>query len=98
MARDRFLPFLENEAPRHPTRRTRSSHLACEAMFYVLYHGQAEPVWFDTVEEAITYISAENVGRGLPPVTCVTPTNLSLLCFVQDRSSEERRVGKGGGW
>jgi len=59
--------------------------LACDAMFYVLYHGQAEPVWFDTVEEAITYISAENVGRGLPPVACVTPTNLSLLCFVQDR-------------
>jgi len=54
-------------------------------MLYVLYHGQAEPVWFDTVEEAITYISAENVWRGLPPVTCVTPTKLSLLCFVQDR-------------
>jgi hypothetical protein len=40
---------------------------------------------FDTVEEAITYISAENVGRGLPPVTSAALTNLSLLCFVQER-------------
>jgi len=34
---------------------------------YVLYPGRNEPVWCDTVEEVITYISAENVGRGLPP-------------------------------
>ncbi len=53
--------------------------------FYVLYHGQAEPVPFDTIEEAITYISAENVGRGLSPVTSAALTNVSLLCFVQDR-------------
>ena len=58
---------------------------AHNSYYYVLYHGQAEPVWFDTVEEAVTYISAENVGRGLSPVTCVTPTKLSLLCFVRDR-------------
>ena len=53
--------------------------------YYVLYFGQAEPVWCDTVEEAMTYISAENVGRGLSPVTSVAPTNLSLLCFVQGK-------------
>lgn len=53
---------------------------------YVLYHGQAEPVWFDTVTEAVTYISAENVGRDLPPVTRIAITNLALLCFDgQDR-------------
>lgn len=53
---------------------------------YVLYHGQTDPVWFDTVNEAITYISAENVGRGLSPVTRIVATNLALLCFGgQDR-------------
>jgi hypothetical protein len=54
--------------------------------FYVLYRGQTEPVWFDTVDEAITYISAENVGRGLSPVTRIVATNLAFLCFGgQDR-------------
>src|SRR5207249_2315591 len=53
---------------------------------YVLYHGQTDPVWFDTVNEAITYISAENVGRGLSPVTRIVATNLAWLCFGgQDR-------------
>jgi hypothetical protein len=48
---------------------------------YILYHGQAEPVWFDVVTEAVTYISAENAGRGLPPVTRIACTSLALLCF-----------------
>jgi hypothetical protein len=53
---------------------------------YVLYRGQPEPVRFDTVNEAITYISAENVGQGLSPVTHIVATNLALLCFGgQDR-------------
>ena len=53
---------------------------------YVLYHGQTDPVWFDTVNEAITYISAENAGRGLSPVTHIVATSLALLCFGgQDR-------------
>jgi len=53
---------------------------------YVFYHGQTDPVWFDTVNEAITYISAENVGRGLSPVTRIVATSLALLCFGgQDR-------------
>jgi len=59
---------------------------AHNSYYYVLYHGQAEPVWFDTVEEAVTYISAENVGRGLSPVTRIVATSLALLCFGgQDR-------------
>ncbi len=48
---------------------------------YVLYNRQAEPVWFGTVDEAVCYISAENVGRGLAPVMRIAYTNLSLLCF-----------------
>ena len=48
---------------------------------YVLYHGHAEPVWFGTVDEAVSYVSAENVGRGLSPVARIAYTNLSLLCF-----------------
>ncbi len=36
---------------------------------FVLYPGQEEPVWCDTVNEALTYIVAENIGRGLPPFT-----------------------------
>jgi hypothetical protein len=54
---------------------------------YVLYHdSHAEPVWFDTVDEAVSYMSAENVGRGLSPVMRIAYTNVSLLCFDgQDR-------------
>jgi hypothetical protein len=53
---------------------------------YVLCRGQTEPVRFDTVHEAITYISAENVGQGLSPVTRIVATNFVLLCFGgQDR-------------
>lgn len=36
---------------------------------WALYHGHTEPVWCDTLEEAITYMNAENIGRGLPPFT-----------------------------
>jgi hypothetical protein len=68
---------------------------------YVLYNRQAEPVWFDTVDEAVCYISAENVGRGLAPVTRLFYTNLSLLCFdCRDRycgmilSEQKRLSGK----
>lgn len=65
------------------TRMMHGSHNIC---CYVLSHGDANPVWFGTVKEAVTYISAENVGRGLPPVTRIVFTNLSLLCFDgQDR-------------
>ena len=35
----------------------------------VHYPGQDGLVWCDTLEEAITYIIAENIGRGLPPFT-----------------------------
>jgi hypothetical protein len=38
------------------------AHLIC-----VHYPGQDEPAWCDTLEEAVTYIIAENVGRGRPP-------------------------------
>lgn len=48
---------------------------------YVLHRGQTEPVRFDKVHEAITYISAENVGQGLSPVTRIVATNFALLCF-----------------
>ena len=74
---------------------------------YVLYHGQTEPVWFDTVHEAITYISAENVGRGLSPVTRIVATNLALLCFggqdrycamiVGERTEDAQQANKGIG-
>ena len=78
-------------------------HYCC----YVLYHGQAKPVWLDTVEEAITYISAENVGRGLAPVTRIVATNLALLCFggqdsycgmiLGKRTEDDRQENRGMG-
>ena len=35
------------------------------------YPGQQEPIWCDTLEEALTYMNAENAGRGLPPFTSI---------------------------
>jgi hypothetical protein len=35
---------------------------------WVLYDGQDEPVGCNSVEEALNYVNAENIARGLPLV------------------------------
>jgi hypothetical protein len=35
---------------------------------WVLYDGQDTPVGCDSVEEALNYVNAENVARGLPRI------------------------------
>jgi hypothetical protein len=39
-----------------------------EKRCWVLYDGQDEPVGCNSVEEALNYVNAENIARGLPLV------------------------------
>ncbi|HEX9284630.1 MAG TPA: hypothetical protein VF879_03080 [Nitrospirales bacterium] len=51
---------------------------------WALYPGQDEPVWCDTLDEAITYMSAENIGRGLPPFT-----NLQIIKITKGTDEDD---------